>query len=41
MTGWGSDKVAYEMETYDPDANFERSNRNYQRKNISEDVGEW
>jgi hypothetical protein len=25
----------------DPDSNFENANRDYQRKNISEDVGEW
>lgn len=23
------------------DANFERANREYQRQNISEDIGEW
>lgn len=28
-------------EATDPDSNFERANREYQRKNISEDVGEW
>ena len=41
MTGWGSEQTAYNMETIDPDENFENEKKNYQRKNISEDIGEW
>jgi hypothetical protein len=25
----------------DPDSNFEKANREYQRKNISEEIGQW
>ncbi len=43
MNGWGSDKKAYEMETQgdDSDARYEKATKEYQKKQISEDVGEW
>ncbi len=30
-----------ECDNIDPDTNFDKANREYQRQNISEDVGEW
>jgi hypothetical protein len=30
-----------ETESTDPDSNFENANKEYQRRNISEEIGEW
>jgi hypothetical protein len=39
MTGWGSERVAYEMET--PDENFDRAIKKKRQSDWNEEEGEW